>query len=76
MTRKAASRNTKAKETVHQLKIHRKIRRKRDGGGAWYADTRLAFTHPFGGRFERVLLANGLSCILISEMYCLCGFGI
>jgi hypothetical protein len=34
---------------------NRKNRRKRDAGGAWNADIRLAFTQPFGGRFERML---------------------
>ena len=30
------------------------IRRKRDGGGAWYAEAgRRDFTHPLGGNFDR-----------------------
>ena len=47
------------------LKTRSKTRRVREGGGALYTVARLAFTQPFGGRFDRVLLVWSLSCILL-----------
>lgn len=76
--RKTPSMINRTAEIVYPLKNNRNIRRKREGGGAWYdVDLRRAFTQPFGGIFDLVVLTmfwsdiNGWKCERADDKYML-----